>query len=334
MLEILWFVLIAVLFTGFFFLEGFDYGVGTLLPFITREDREKRVLFNSIGPFWDGNEVWLLTAGGAMFASFPHWYATLFSGFYLPLVLMLFFLIYRGVSFEFRHLEDGPRWKKTWDLGFFLGSAGPALLWGVAFANFIRGVPIDETMTYTGGFFNLLNPFALLGGVLTVLLFTFHGALFLGLRTSGRVLENARSAAAAVGPFALLLTALYVLAALWAGHADALAPDGLAGGGMLLSVAAALFFQRRANAVPAFVMTGLSTVFYTVFHFAALFPDVMISSTSPEFNISIQEAASSFTTLKTMTIIALIFVPVVLAYQIWTFRIFRKRISVQDELKY
>ena len=170
-LNILWFVLIAVLFVGFFFLEGFDFGVGMLLPFIGKDDRERRVVINSIGPFWDGNEVWLLTAGGAMFAAFPHWYATLFSGFYLALVLMLFALIVRGGGLRVPQQGRDPRWRNVWDWAIFVGSLVPALLWGVAMANLMRGVPIDAEMNYVGGFFNLLSPYALLGGVAFVALF-------------------------------------------------------------------------------------------------------------------------------------------------------------------
>src|SRR5512143_431159 len=181
-LNTLWFGLIAVLFVGFFFLEGFDYGVGSLLAVVGKNDRERREVVNSIGPFWDGNEVWLLTAGGAMFAAFPHWSATLFSGFYLALVLMLFALILRGVAFEFRSKVENPAWRRTWDWAIVFGSFVPALLWGVAVANLLRGVPIDQKMNFVGTFFDLLGPYALLGGVAFVALFLLHGALFLNLR--------------------------------------------------------------------------------------------------------------------------------------------------------
>ena len=162
-LNTIWFILISVLFVGFFFLEGFDYGVGILHPLLSKDDKKRRVTINTIGTFWDGNEVWVITAGGAMFAAFPHWYATLFSGFYIALMILLVGLIVRGVSFEFRSKDKSPRWRNLWDWMLFVGSAIPALLWGVAVANLIRGVPIDENMNYVGGFFNLLNPYALLG---------------------------------------------------------------------------------------------------------------------------------------------------------------------------
>ncbi len=332
MLEILWFVLIAVLFTGFFFLEGFDYGVGTLLPFLGRNDDEKRILINSIGPFWDGNEVWLLTAGGAMFASFPHWYATLFSALYLPLVFMLVFLIYRGVSFEFRHLEEGEGWKKTWDNGIFIGSAGPALLWGVAFANLIRGLPIDGSMTYTGGFFNLLNPFALIGGIFLLLLFSLHGANFLGLRTQDEILERVGSQARKLWLPVLLLALVYGVWALVTLPMSSLSLTAAII--MIATVAASGILGGKGLGSWAFSMTGVAIVAYSVMHFALLFPNVLLSSLNPEWNISIQAAASSPTTLKTMTIIACIFVPIVLVYQIWTFRVFRQRVGSGDTLKY
>src|SRR5512135_1803856 len=194
-LRTLWFILIAVLWTGFFFLEGFDYGVGILLPFVAKDDVDRRVVINTIGPFWDGNEVWLLTAGGAIFAAFPNWYATMFSGFYLALALVLLALIGRGVAFEFRSKDERPAWRAAWDWLIFIGSLLPALLFGVALANIIKGVPIDGQMQYVGGFFNLLNPFALIAGLAMVVVFAMYGALFLNLRTDGPVLQRVQAAA-------------------------------------------------------------------------------------------------------------------------------------------
>ncbi len=185
-LQTLWFGLIAVLWIGYFILEGFDFGVGTLLPFLSRDDTDRRVIINTIGPVWDGNEVWLLVAGGATFAAFPGWYATLFSGFYLALFLILVALIVRGVAFEYRGKHDAPRWRAWWDRAIFLGSALPALLWGVGFANIVQGVPINRAGEYTGNFFTLLNPYALFGGLTSLALFTLHGAVFLSIRDQGR----------------------------------------------------------------------------------------------------------------------------------------------------
>ncbi|MGW4297024.1 cytochrome d ubiquinol oxidase subunit II, partial [Micromonospora chersina] len=198
-LTTVWFLLVAVLFTGYFILEGFDFGVGMLLPVLGRDDRERRVLINTIGPVWDGNEVWLITAGGAMFAAFPEWYATLFSGFYLPLLLILLALIARGVAFEYRHKRTEATWKRRWDQAIFWGSAVPAVLWGVAFANILRGVPLSADHEYAGGLFDLLNPYALLGGVTTLGLFLTHGAVFVALKTSGDIRERAGALAVKLG---------------------------------------------------------------------------------------------------------------------------------------
>ncbi|MGZ4537088.1 MAG: cytochrome d ubiquinol oxidase subunit II, partial [Nocardioidaceae bacterium] len=190
-LTTVWFGLIAVLWIGYFCLEGFDFGVGLLLPVLSRSETERRVLINTIGPVWDGNEVWVLVAGGATFAAFPEWYATLFSGFYLPLLLILVALIVRGLAFEYRAKRDDDRWRARWDNAIFFGSLVPAVLWGVAFANILRGVPIDKDLEYAGGFFNLLNPYALLGGLTTLALFVTHGALFIALKTDGEIRHRA-----------------------------------------------------------------------------------------------------------------------------------------------
>src|SRR5512133_1873131 len=210
-LNTLWFILIAILYIGYFVLEGFDLGVGILLPFLGKTDLKRRVMINAIGPHWDGNEVWLLTAGGATFAAFPNWYATLFSGFYLPLFLILLALIVRGVAFEFRGKDDSPRWKSLWDWCIFAGSAIPALLWGVAFTNFVKGVPIDGNMMYVGGFFNLLNPYALLGGVVSLLGFTLYGAIFLSLKTNDEICEASQKMAWRLWPPTLVALFAYVI---------------------------------------------------------------------------------------------------------------------------
>ena len=203
-LNVIWFILLTVLFVGFFFLEGFDYGVGVLLPFLGKNDLERRILINTIGPVWDGNEVWMITAGGAMFAAFPHVYATLFSGFYLALFLMLVALIARGVAFEFRSKENHPQWRSTWDWLIFFGSVIPAILWGVAVTNLIQGVPIDAKMHYVGSFFDLLSPYTLVGGLTFLAVFSYHGAVYLGLKTEGVLLERAHKAALVAGIFAAL----------------------------------------------------------------------------------------------------------------------------------
>lgn len=335
-LNTLWFLLIAVLFTGFFFLEGFDYGVGILLPFVAKNDKERRVVINTIGPHWDGNEVWLLTAGGAIFAAFPNWYATLFSGFYLALFLILLALILRGVAFEFRSKDTNPTWRKTWDTAVFIGSFLPALLWGVAFGNIVRGVPIDAAMTYTGTFFTLLNPFALLGGLVTLSLFTLHGALFLSLKTDGVILERVQAllkrlwvptvvlVVAFVG-FSLLETDLFVSFNLVQGI-------GLATAVVALLTAGWMIWQKRLGR--AFIGTGLTLVGTVAFLFGGLFPRVMPSSLGSQFDLTIYNAASSPYTLKVMSIVALIFVPIVLVYQGWSYWVFRKRVTLESHLEY
>ncbi len=332
-LNILWFVLIGVLWTGFLFLEGFDFGVGMLLLPLGKDDSRRRTMINSIGPHWDGNEVWLLTAGGATFAAFPNWYATLFSGFYLPLFLILLGLIARGVAFEFRGKDPRPAWKNLWDGAAFLGSLVPALLLGVAFSNLVRGVPIDQTMTYTGGFWNLLNPFSLLGGVLGVLLLMFYGALFLSLKTTGELMEDARNTAANLWlPTVVVAVIFFIL-----GFGEASGPSGLGPVAPILFVAAALTLLaaggvlRRQRTGWAFAFAALTLVLAVASLFTFLFPRVMISSLDPAWSLTIYNASSSPYTLQVMTIVALIFVPIVLIYQGWTYWVFRKRLEAKPE---
>lgn len=335
-LNTIWFILIGVLFTGFFFLEGFDFGVGILLPFLGKEDNERRIIINTIGPHWDANEVWLVTAGGAMFAAFPHWYATLLSGFYLALFLMLLTMILRGVAFEFRSKDKNPRWRSWWDWMIFVGSLVPALLWGVAMANLLRGVPIDANMTYVGGFFNLLNPFALLCGLTFVLVFTLHGAIFLTLKTGDQISERARAAAKALWIPAVVSLVL----ALGVGYSatDIAARLGVAPVLVpLIAVVALLlvsWFLYRERAGLAFVLTGVTIAFTTITLFMGLYPRVMVSSLSPDWSLTIYNASSSPYTLKVMSIVALILVPIVLAYQAWSYWIFRQRLVRESPLEY
>ncbi|MGW8250736.1 MAG: cytochrome d ubiquinol oxidase subunit II [Anaerolineales bacterium] len=332
-LNTVWFVLIAILYIGFFVLEGFDFGVGILLPFLGRNDTERRVLINTIGPHWDGNEVWLLTAGGATFAAFPMWYATLFSGFYLPLFLLLVALILRGVAFEYRSKHETKRWRATWDWIIFAGSLVPSLLLGVAFANLVRGVPIDADMNYVGGFFNLLNPYALLGGVATVAIFILHGAIFLSMKTTGDVEQRAQRTAwrmwlpVVVVMFGLLLATYFATDLYFViGVNPGLIP--LAGTAALLSVG---HFLRKERYGWAFVMTSVAIAFSLATMFQIMFPRVMISSLNPAWSLTIYNASSSPYTLTVMTIVAVIFVPVVLIYQGWSYWVFRKRIESKPE---
>ncbi len=335
-LSTLWFILIGVLFTGFFILEGFDYGVGILLPFLGKKDEERRVIINTIGPFWDANEVWLLTAGGAMFAAFPNWYATLFSGFYLALFLMLAALIVRGVAFEFRSKDKNPRWRALWDWCIFVGSFVPALLWGVAMSNIVRGVPIDANMHYVGGFFNLLNPYALLGGVAGLGVFTLHGAIFLSLRTEGELHARAETVANRLWPIVLAVGAATVVASYFA--TDIFQRLGINPGISALGAGAAFlaggWFLRQKQTGWAFAMTALTIALTIVTTFRGLYPRVMVSSLNPDWSLTVANASSSPYTLRVMTIVALIFVPIVLIYQAWNYWVFRARLSGKSALKY
>ncbi len=335
-LNSLWFLLIAVLYTGFFLLEGFDFGVGILLPFLGKDDKKRRMMINTIGPHWDGNEVWLLTAGGATFAAFPNWYATMFSAFYLALFLLLLALIVRGVAFEFRSKDQNPKWRSLWDWCIFIGSLVPPLLLGVAFANMLRGMPIDETMTYTGGFFNLLNPYALVVGLMAVAVCVLHGAIFLEGKTSGDLRAASHKAARRAWPITVVLVIVSVIGTYLStdivaqlGVNPGVAP--LVGLGALL---AAGYFVRKSKTGWAFAMTSLTIICSLITYYLILYPNVMVSSTDPAYNLTIYNASSSPYTLKVMTIVALIFVPIVLIYQGWSFWVFRGRITEQSTLEY
>ncbi len=321
-----WFVLIAVLWTGYFFLEGFDFGVGVLTKLLARNRPEKRVLINTIGPVWDGNEVWLLSAGGATFAAFPEWYATLFSGFYLPLLLILVCLIVRGVAFEYRVKRPEESWQRNWETAIFWTSLLPAFLWGVAFGNIVRGVKIDQDFNYAGGVLDLLNPYALLGGLVTLALFTFHGTVFVGLKTVGEIRERARTLALRVG----LVTALLALAFLLWTQADR--GDGASLVAVVVAVASllvALVAARAGREGWAFALSGLTIVAMVAMLFLTLFPNVMPSTLNPEWSLTVTNASSSPYTLKIMTWCAGIATPIVLLYQGWTYWVFRKRIGTQ-----
>ena len=335
-LNTFWFILISILFTGFFFLEGFDYGVGILLPFMSKDDKKRRVVINTIGTFWDGNEVWLVTAGGAMFAAFPHWYATMFSGFYLALVLMLVALIFRGVAFEYRSKMESPIWRNTWDWLLFAGSLIPAFLWGVAIANLIHGVPIDAEMNYIGGFFDLLNPYTIMGGLASVSLFTLHGAIFLNLKTTDELRDKSKQFAIMLWLPTVFLIFAFVIYGYFTtdmftrlGANPGITPL-LAGVALLISG----WFIRQNRSGWAFTMTGLTIALSTITIFIGLYPRVMVSSLNEAWSLTIYTASSSEYTLGVMSIIALIFFPIVLVYQGWTYWVFRKRVSVDSELEY
>jgi len=335
-LNTIWFLLITILFTGFFILEGFDYGVGILLPFLGKDDKERRMILNTIGPFWDGNEVWIITAGGAMFAAFPEWYATLFSGFYIALALMLLALIVRAVGFEFRSKDLNPIWRKTWDWLIFAGSLIPALLWGVALANLLKGLPIDGNFAFIGSFWDLLNPYSLLNGLAFVVLFTFHGAIFLSLKVEGNLMDRAVSTAKRLWVPALVL----VLAAGGYGFFGTDMVDRLGILSVLfplvavLGVLAAGWYLGKRKFGSAFIGTVIGIVFSTITLFRGLYPRVMVSSLNPEWSLTITNASSSDYTLKVMTIVAVIFVPLILLYQGWSYWTFRERIREDTPLEY
>jgi cytochrome d ubiquinol oxidase subunit II len=335
-LNSVWFILTLVLVIGFFLLEGFDYGVGILLPFLGKDDVDRRVIINTIGPFWDGNEVWMVTAGGAMFAAFPEWYATLFSGFYLALVLILLALIVRGVAFEFRSKDRQPAWRNLWDWMIFVGSFVPALLWGVAFSNLIGGVPINADMQYVGGFWDLLSPYALAGGLASLTAFTLHGAIFLSLKTKGELVQRAQKAAARLWLPAVAAGTLFVIAGFIAtdiysrvGFVLALLPLGAAA-----ALLASGWLVRQGRHGWAFAMTSLTIALSVATVAIGLYPRLMVSSLNPDWSLTIYNASSSPYTLTVMTIVALIFVPIVLLYQGWSYWIFRKRIGREDSLEY
>lgn len=329
-LNIVWFILITVLFVGFFFLEGFDYGVGILLPFLGKSDTERRMLIQTIGPVWDGNEVWMITAGGALFAAFPSAYATLFSGFYLALFLLLLGLIGRGAAFEFRSKDESSGWRSTWDWMICIGSFLPALLWGIAVTNLIQGVPINDKMQYVGSFFDLLSVYTIVGGLAFLLVFTFHGSLYLTLKLEGKLMERARKTALTVGvPAAVVFLTLVGMTYTNTG----LFQSSGAVVSLLAAVAAFVLAYRLAVGRRfglAFTLSGLSVALTTIAFFWGLFPRLMVSSLNPDWSLTIYNAASTPYTLKIMTIAALTLVPVVLLYQGWTYWVFRKRVTAKD----
>jgi cytochrome d ubiquinol oxidase subunit II len=325
-LTTLWFILIAVLWIGYFTLEGFDFGVGMLLPVLSKNETERRLMLNTVGPVWDGNEVWLLVAGGATFAAFPEWYATLFSGFYLPLLLILLALIVRNLAFEYRGKRDDPIWRSRWDLAIVVGSTVPAILWGVAFANIVAGVPINADKEFTGSLFTLLNPFGLLGGVTTALLFLTHGAVFIALKTDGDIRHRARALALKLGLAAAVVAVVFLV---WTQ-----VQTGNVGSAVLFILAAVLLLGALLMAVRgregwAFAATFATLALAVAGLFWALFPDVMPSSTDVAYSLTTTNASSTHYTLTVMTVVAVIFTPIVLLYQGWTYWVFRKRLTVE-----
>ncbi|MFF5127498.1 cytochrome d ubiquinol oxidase subunit II [Streptomyces syringium] len=322
----LWFLLIAFLWTGYFFLEGFDFGIGVLTKLLARDRTERRVLINTIGPVWDGNEVWLITAVGATFAAFPDWYATLFSGFYLPFLLILVCLIVRGVAFEYRHKRTGERWQLNWEHAIFWCSLLPAFVWGVLFANIVRGVPIGRDKNFAGDVLDLLNPYALLGGALTLVLFTFHGAVFATLKTVGDIRHRARSRATVLGMTSGVLAVTFLgWTQIESGNGRSLVALIVAG----VALIAALAMNHFGREGWTFAFSGVTVAAVFALLFLALFPDVMPSSLDPAWNLTAANAASSPYTLKIMSWVAVPMTPLIIGYQAWTYWVFRKRIGTQ-----
>jgi cytochrome bd ubiquinol oxidase subunit II len=329
-LAYLWFFIVGFLFVGYFVLDGFDFGVGMSLPFLGKDDVSRRQIINTIGPVWDLNETWVIVAGACLFAAFPEWYATLFSGFYLALLVILLALILRGVSFEYRHQRDSLRWKRGFDRMIVIGSALPAFLWGVAVANIVQGVPLDADHNFTGSLLTLLNPYGLLGGLTTLLLFFTHGVYFVALKTDGQVHEDARRLATRSGIATLVVAAAFIV---WtvvnaaAGGAPLLALVIVAAAVAALALVASILANLRNREGWAFGFGATTVVFAVLMLWFALFPNVMPSTTDPAHSLTIANASSTPYTLTIMSWAALIFLPLVLLYQGWTYWVFRRRVS-------
>ncbi len=329
-LAYVWFFIVGVLFVGYFVLDGFDFGVGMSLPFLGKNDISRRQIINTIGPVWDLNETWVIVAGACLFAAFPEWYATLFSGFYLALLLILLALIARGVSFEYRHQRDSLKWKKGFDTMIVVGSAVPALLWGVAVANIVQGVPIDKDMEFTGSLLTLLNPYGLLGGLTTLLLFFTHGVYFVALKTDGQVHDDARKLAVRSGMITVVVAAAFLVWTVFLASANGAPLIGLVVVTAVLAalaLIASIISNMRDREGWAFAFGAGTVAFAVLTLWLALFPNVMPSSTDPAFNMTIENASSTDYTLTIMTWAAVIFLPLVLVYQGWTYWIFRKRVT-------
>lgn len=332
----LWFILIAVVFIGFFFLEGFDFGVGMSTRFLARNQKERTVMVNTIGPFWDANEVWLLTGGGAIFAAFPHWYATMFSGYYLPLLAVLLCLIGRGVSFEFRRKVDSQKWTNIWDWVIFFGSFMPPFLLGVLFTSMLRGMPIQEDMNMNASFTDFINVYSLWGGVTVTLLCFLHGLHFLTLKTDGEIRNRAaklakKAALAVLGALVVFVALSWMMTDIFQVR---LIPELI----LVVIIVAAyglsyLFISKKREGL-AFMMSGIGLACTVSAIFVGLFPRVMISSINKAFDLTVYNASDGHYSLKIMTIVAVTILPFVLGYTIWSYYIFRKRVTDKEHLTY
>lgn len=328
-LNTLWFGIITFLFAGFLFLEGFDFGVGMLMPLVGRNAEERRTVTSAIGPFWDGNEVWLLVSGAAMFAAFPGWYATMFSSFYLVMVALLVALILRGVGFEFRNRHENPRWTQFWDAMIAGGSLVAAFIWGVALTDLVKGLPIDGKQHYVGGVADLFSPFSLLGGVALVSIFLLHGANFLSLKTEGEIRARAERAAKMLWlPVALVVGGLgaYATVATDVFHSTVATIAAIGAAGTLALAGGCLLAGRYGL---AFLLNGLTVIGIVLAIFGGLFPRVMVSSLNPAYSLTITNAAATAKSLEITTWFSLTLIPVVVGYQAWNYWVFRKRVNLK-----
>jgi len=333
-LQTIWFFLWGLLWAIFFMTDGFDFGIGTLYPFLGKTDQDKRIMINALGPLWDGNEVWLITAGGVTFAAFPLVYSVMFSSLYSALMLILFALILRGVSFEFRGKVDDPRWRKIWDTCIFVGSFVPPLLFGVAFANIFQGIPIDHNGIYHGTLFTLLNPYGLLGGILFVLLFMMHGALWISIRSEGDLQERATSTANKLWPVLLVVAVIFLIASKFSTRLyDNYIEHPVFFIVILITVLALLsvrLFLLRKTFFKAWFASALTIVGATFFGVIGLYPNLFPSSLNPRYSLTAHNASSSPLTLKIMLIVVIIFIPVVIGYQIWAYNLFKGKVTQED----
>jgi cytochrome d ubiquinol oxidase subunit II len=314
--------------------DGFDFGVGTLYPFLGKSDEDKRIMINSVGPLWDGNEVWLITAAGVTFAAFPKVYAVMFSSLYSAFMLILFALILRGVSFEFRGKVDDPRWRKIWDTCIFIGSFAPALLFGVVFANIFQGIPIDKNGLYHGSLFTLLNPYGLLGGLLFVVLFLEHGALWLAIKTEGDIHERASAIANKLWAVEVGVAVIFLI---WSKFSTRLYDNYLAHPAffliILITVLALLgikLFLVKKAFFKAWFSSALTIVGVTFFGVIGLYPNMFPSSLNPGYSLTAHNASSSPLTLKIMLIVVIMFIPIVIGYQIWAYNLFKGKVTKED----
>ncbi|MBF0226840.1 MAG: cytochrome d ubiquinol oxidase subunit II [Desulfobacterales bacterium] len=336
-IETVWFFIWGLLWAIFFITDGFDFGIGVLYPFLGKNETDKKIMINTLGPLWDGNEVWLITAGGVTFAAFPLLYAVMFSSFYSALMIILFALILRGVSFEFRGQIDNPKWHRVWDTCIFIGSAIPAILFGVAFANIFKGIPIDGNGLYHGDLLSLLNPYGILGGILFLVLFMQHGALWLCIKTEGEIQQKAVKTANAIWPLVLIVVAVFLVVSkfetkLYANYIETPYLFVI----IAVTVAALIgimIYLVKQDYMRAWISSAITIVGATFFGIIGLYPNMFPSNINKEFNITAFNASSSQLTLQIMLIVAIIFVPIVIGYQIWAYNLFKDKIN-KDNLIY